>query len=80
MNDHLLNPHPGLRRPLSEGAADVRRREQQPEGYPETAWRYNYAAHWRPEEARLNDLWLRRVIFWPDELTTPYRAEVLPEN
>ena len=26
---------------------------------------------WEPEESSLNDLWFRRVIFWPDELTTP---------
>ena len=26
---------------------------------------------WKPEESYENDLWFRRVIFWPDEVTTP---------
>ncbi len=26
---------------------------------------------WEPEESFENDVWFRRVIFWPDELTTP---------
>jgi len=26
---------------------------------------------WEPEESHDNDLWFRRVIFWPDEVTTP---------
>jgi hypothetical protein len=26
---------------------------------------------WEVEESTLNDLWFRRVIFWPDEVTTP---------
>jgi hypothetical protein len=26
---------------------------------------------WKPEESTENDLWFRRVIFWPDAVTTP---------
>ena len=26
---------------------------------------------WKPSESTENDLWFRRLIFWPDELTTP---------
>ena len=26
---------------------------------------------WKPEVTYENDLWMRRLIFWPDELTTP---------
>jgi len=26
---------------------------------------------WKPSESSENDLWFRRVIFWPDAVTTP---------
>jgi hypothetical protein len=26
---------------------------------------------WEPEESHDNDIWFRRVIFWPDQITTP---------
>ena len=26
---------------------------------------------WKPEESHENDLWFRRLIFWPEDVTTP---------
>ena len=30
---------------------------------------------WEPEVSHENDIWFRRVIFWPDEVTTPAPAQ-----
>ncbi len=43
--------------------------EEDPDAIP-TRW-----YPWKPEESSENDLWFRRVIFWPDAVTAPAALE-----